>query len=92
MKIDWAAFLAVLIPILIEKFNPEPPSIEEARQQMRNPSLLCLFRMARAARREAGAPRRDTVKFMKAIEFRAEALTDDECDELFLEATEKEAA
>ena len=90
-SIDWAAIIAIIIPILVEKFNPSPPPIEEAREHMRNPSVFHVFKAARAARKAAGAPRRETPTYMRAISDRAANLTDEECDELYAEATEAEA-
>lgn len=91
-EIDWDALIADIVASLMACFSKKTPSIEEARPVMREPEILPVFRLARKARRRARAPRRDTPKYMKAVRERCAALTDEECDELYAEATESDQA
>ncbi len=87
--IDWIDLLEDLIPILVECFNAETDGVETARRRIRNPEILPVLRLARAARKRSGAPRRETFVYMRAILGKAASLTDAECDELYREATEE---
>ena len=87
-QIDWDELIADIIEMIMGCFAKDEQTVESARYLMRKPDLLSVFRLARKARKRAAAPRRETAKYMKAIRERCASLTDEECDELYAEATE----